>query len=109
MKTKVVQHVPMIIFCVFKVFEFSVFQVFKNTSGSQLLSDIFYNYAEKSINNFCTPTTRTDMGSYRIAGQQKKHCNVHQQTRPEHRLFWLLVIYLMSGKAYMSVNVANNG
>ena len=43
MKTKVVQHVPRIIFNVFKVFEFSgfqVFQVFQNIPGSQLLSDI---------------------------------------------------------------------
>ena len=29
MKTKVVQHVPWIIFNVYKVFEFSTFQVFK--------------------------------------------------------------------------------
>ena len=45
MKTKVVQHVPRIIFHVFKVFKFSSFQVFKfssfqNIPGSQLLSDI---------------------------------------------------------------------
>ena len=43
MKTKVVQHVPWIIFNVFKVFEFSSFQVFlvfQNIPGSQLLSDI---------------------------------------------------------------------
>ena len=40
MKTKVVQHVPRIIFNVFKVFKFSGFQVFQNILGSQLLSDI---------------------------------------------------------------------
>jgi len=44
MKTKVVQHVPRIIFNVFKVFKFSGFQVFKFSkfskfSGSQRLSD----------------------------------------------------------------------
>ncbi len=47
-KTKVVQHVPRIIFNVFKVFEFSSFQVFRlssfqvfqNIPGSQLFSDI---------------------------------------------------------------------
>ena len=34
MKTKVVQHVPRIIFSVFKVFEFSGFQVFKFSKNS---------------------------------------------------------------------------
>ena len=41
MKTKVVQHVPRILFNVFKVFKLSSFQVFKFSkfSGSQHLSD----------------------------------------------------------------------
>ena len=41
MKTKVVQHVPRILFNVFKVFKLSSFQVFKFSkfSGSQRLSD----------------------------------------------------------------------
>ena len=59
MKTKVVQHVPRIIFNVFKVFKFSSFQVFRFSkfSGSQRLSDfqtffsIYQQYNEKHAKN----------------------------------------------------------
>ena len=59
MKTKVVQHVPRIIFSVFKVFKFSGFQVFKNIPGSQILSDIQTFFFRKRLLLLCPPVPRT--------------------------------------------------